>query len=300
MSVPKRHHVLPEKAYLKGFTTDGLLWVFDRNNKKFLHLAPRATAVRKDYYTLFDGLGNKDTTIENPVFSGIEGAAIPVIRKLEDRQEINLDDRMVLSLFVACMFLRTPAFERMHNTIGEDLHRFRNRFIFNSPQKVQKMLDALPESVQSDDLVTADELYEFVQKGEYNVKFHRNASLEMMLEMVMELTPIFARLDWIVNHSTAETGFLTTDAPFIISPPPGSQLGFGSGILVQGATKAIALSRQLCLFMGDCGDFFAHRDMKGDEVKKNNLAFASRAERFIISSHERMLKDIVTTLGIEK
>lgn len=32
-----------------------------------------------------DALGNKDTTIENPVPSGIGGATIPVIRKLEER-----------------------------------------------------------------------------------------------------------------------------------------------------------------------------------------------------------------------
>jgi len=130
MSIPKGHHVLPEKAYLNGFTTDGLLWVFDRVAKNFLNLPPRVTTVRNDYYSFVDALGNKDTTIENPVLSGVEAATIPVIQKLEDRQEISLDDRMVLSLFVALMFLRTPAFERMHNKIGEELLRFRNRFIF--------------------------------------------------------------------------------------------------------------------------------------------------------------------------
>jgi hypothetical protein len=74
--------VLPEKAYLQGFTTDGLLWVYDRINKKFLHLSSRVTAVRNDYYSFVDALGNKDTTVENPVLSSIEGATIPVIRKL--------------------------------------------------------------------------------------------------------------------------------------------------------------------------------------------------------------------------
>jgi hypothetical protein len=302
MSIPKGHHVLPEKAYLNGFTTDGLLWVFDRITKKFLNLPPRVTTVRNDYYSFVDTLGNKDTTIENPVLSGVEAATIPVIQKLEDRQEISLDDRMVLSLFVALMFLRTPAFERMHNKIGEELHRFRNRFIFNSPEKVQKMLDALPESVRSTDLATAKEIFKFAQQGEYNVKFHRNASLEMMLEFAVEFTPIFAKLNWIIGHTPATARFVTTDAPFVISPPPGrqSKLGLGRGILVRGATKAIALSQRLCLSMGDPGDFFGHLDLQNDGVKKNNLAFASRAERFIISPNELLLKNIVTTLNFEK
>jgi hypothetical protein len=302
MSVPRRHHVLPNKAYLNGFTTDGLLWVFDRVNKKFLHLTPKATAVRNDYYSFVDALGNKDTTIENPVLSGIEGATIPVIRKLEERKEISLDDRMVLSLFVACMFLRTPAFERIHNKIGEELHRFQNRFIFSSPEKIREMLNALPESVKSADLATAEEIFEFVQQADYNVNFHRNASLEMMLGLAIEFTPIFAKLDWIVGHSSDTARFLTTDAPFVISPPPGhqSELGLGRGILVHGATKSIALSQRLCLSMGNPGSFFGHLDLQSDGVTKNNMAFASRAERFIISPHEALLKDVVATLGLEK
>ena|ERR1035438_5865724 len=109
---------------------------------------------------------------------------------------------------VALMFLRTPAFERMHNKIGEELHRFRNRFIFNSPEKVQKMLDALPESVRSTDLATAKEIFKFAQQGEYNVKFHRNASLEMMLEFAVEFTPIFAKLNWIIGHTPATARFV--------------------------------------------------------------------------------------------
>jgi len=175
MSVPKGHHVLPAKAHLDGFATDGFLCVFDRVNKTFLRLTPRSATVRNHYYSFVDAAGNKDTTVENPILSGIEGAAIPVIRKLEDHQPISADDRMVLSLFTACMFLRTPAFERIHNRIGDELHRFHNRFIFSSPERVQRMLGALPEHARSADLVTAEELCEFAQQGDYNVKFHRNA-----------------------------------------------------------------------------------------------------------------------------
>jgi hypothetical protein len=267
----------------------------------FLHLTPRSTAVRNDYYSFVDALGNKDTTIENPVLSGIEGATIPVIRKLEERQEISLDDRMVLSLFVTLMLVRTTTFERTHNEMGEQLHKFRNRHLFSSPGAVAEMMKTLPEAMNTPDAPTAQEIYEFVKDDEYTVKFHRNASLEMMLGLAIELTPVIAGLGWIIGHAASDAAFVTSDAPFVISPPPDWPFPdiSGRGILVRGSTKAIALSQRLCLSMGDPGGFFGHLDLQSDGVRKNNLAFASRAERFVISPNEASLRDIVSFLGWE-
>jgi len=88
----------------------------------------------------------------------------------------------------------------------------------------------------------------------------------------------------------------------VIFPPPDfpSYLGLGKGILVRGATKAIALSQRLCLTIGDPGGSFGHTALQADDVKENNLAFAARAERFIISANEALLKNIVTMLDLEK
>jgi hypothetical protein len=52
--------------------------------------------------------------------------------------------------------------------------------------------------------------------------------------------------------------------------------------------------------MGDPGGIVGHVDLSADEVNKINLGFASRAERFIISPDESLLKTVVATLGLEK
>jgi hypothetical protein len=95
----------------------------------------------------------------------------------------------------------------------------------------------------------------------------------MMLELATEFGYIIWKLDWIIGHSPTDTSFLTTDAPFVISPPPDfkSEIGLGRGILVRGATKAIALSQRICLSMGDPGNFCDHLDLQNDHVRKNNL-----------------------------
>lgn len=104
------------------------------------------------------------------------------------------------------------------------------------------------------------------------------------------------------GHAPSDAAFITTDAPFVISPPPDWPFRDipGRGILVRGSTKAIALSQRLCLSMGDPGGFFGHLDLQSDGVRKNNLAFASRTERFVISPNEALLRDIVSFLGWEK
>src|SRR5829696_9445381 len=59
VSTPKKHHYLPE-FYLKGFSTAGELWVYDRKRGTYDKRRPETTAIRKGFYAVKDEHGKKD------------------------------------------------------------------------------------------------------------------------------------------------------------------------------------------------------------------------------------------------
>src|SRR3990172_10533671 len=95
MSTPRAHHYLPQ-FYLKGFSRDDHLWIYDRYKKEFREQTPKNLAVAKDYYTVIDTNGNKNTDIEK-FFSVIEGKASAVIKKVERRDLITDKERDILA-----------------------------------------------------------------------------------------------------------------------------------------------------------------------------------------------------------
>src|SRR5258706_16309220 len=87
---PKRHHFLPE-FYLKGFTRDGYLWLYDRERDAFRQQTPSNTGVIGHFYTFTNTAGECDSTLEG-VLSTVEGLAKPIIEKLRTRKALTAQD----------------------------------------------------------------------------------------------------------------------------------------------------------------------------------------------------------------
>lgn len=58
-----RRHFLPE-FYLKGFTCDGLLWLYNRERKQIRPQTPHNTAIIGHYYSFENEKGEKDYSVE--------------------------------------------------------------------------------------------------------------------------------------------------------------------------------------------------------------------------------------------
>ena len=63
MSIPRAHHYLPQ-FYLRGFSREDRLWVYDRYKNEYRNQTPKNIAVERDYYTVTDENGGKKTDIE--------------------------------------------------------------------------------------------------------------------------------------------------------------------------------------------------------------------------------------------
>src|SRR5205085_7872581 len=110
LSDPKRHHYVPA-FYLSGFAQtrdrDGLLEVYDREKREFRTQTPDSVAFEKFYYATESVDGMRDLSTEK-FFGELEGAAKPLIDKLEAKIAITVDERATLALFFALLHTRVP------------------------------------------------------------------------------------------------------------------------------------------------------------------------------------------------
>jgi len=105
-SHPKRHHYLPE-SYLKRFTRQKALWVYDVETKQLRPQTPHDTGAIGYFNALEDKDGNRSFVIEEAL-SEIEGATVQVMQRIEAREKLSDEDRHTLAHFVALQMLRGP------------------------------------------------------------------------------------------------------------------------------------------------------------------------------------------------
>ncbi|MFD2836537.1 DUF4238 domain-containing protein [Azotobacter vinelandii] len=91
---PKRQHFVP-KFYLEGFTSDGLLAVFDRVSGEIRKQQPQNTAVVGHLYTFEDHQDRKRFDLE-VLFSYIEEEAAPILKSLVQGDRISPQGPRVL------------------------------------------------------------------------------------------------------------------------------------------------------------------------------------------------------------
>lgn len=298
MSNPKRHHYLPQ-FYLKYFSKEDLLWIYDREQNVFRQQTAMNTAVKKHYYAIEQEDGEKNLELEKH-FSEIEGKAKLIIDKLISKQQISDEEKIILSVFLAYMNFRVPDFEKSVNKLHEHILRKANALMFANEERAQQTIDQYKADTGDDSEMNAAELVEFQKSGKYEIEIHRNASLEMMVGITGEIAKYFSLMDWGVYHAKNETSFITTDHPFMIAPPSDYTPNFyGYGVLTPGTKKVFSLSPQACLVLHDRGDKIVHLPMNKRDVRQINLMLTSRADRFVIARDEAHIRNLVKTTKLE-
>jgi len=293
-SEPKQHHYLPQ-CYLEGFSKNGGFWVYDIELGTFRNGCPFDTAKQKHYNALADREGNRNLSIESAL-SKIEGEATAVIRgKIRNRQIIDANDKCALALFVATQHYRTPQFEaEVAKMAGFYLDRF-NKSAWGDLEAAQASLDALEVKTGKKPELTAAGMVEFYKSGDFKLKVHRNLSLQMMMEQSALMTEDIALLEWAILCAPEGETFITTDNPFLITPPArwDNRFGSGRGIRIPGSRKWFPLTATRCLVMFDPGDVFTYRDVSAESMREINLEQAWQAYRYVVARDEPLLRSIV-------
>jgi len=208
---PKRHHVIPV-CYLDGFTRDGLLWLYDRTANEYRCQTPKNTAVMGHYYAVETESGEKDYSVET-MFSEVEGLGISVIRKLEQDEDIEPEERVNLSLFLALLFNRVPRFEREIDEIADATAK---ALLKKMIPTVEAAAARLAEDPDPDRGYSPEDFFRFIHEEQYTLEGNRNNTVRTMLEQAPELARELALMDWVIAHANDRSAFVATDHRSVI------------------------------------------------------------------------------------
>jgi hypothetical protein len=301
MTVPKRHHYLPQ-FYLNEFTQNDVLAVYDRKTNEYRNQTPINTAVEKDFYSIIDDAGKKDTSIES-MLSEVETNASLVIEKLNNHKDVTFQERIDLSQFIALLIGRTPEFDATFKSLQDNLTRRISKMMFHSVEQTKDILEKHNSSDTEISEASAKELYDFVQSDQYDIEFSRINTLDVMLHLGESLAKYFCKMNWVVFHTPRDASFITTDSPLVIVPSPNfPERPFyrGVGIATPGAQKFISLTNSCTLVMLDSGKYTLHQVVSRKYVREINLILISRCYRFVIGRDKGLLKYLIEKSGLDQ
>ncbi|MDM0022107.1 DUF4238 domain-containing protein [Variovorax saccharolyticus] len=302
---PKRQHYLP-RFYLEGFADDdGLVALFDQKENEVRLQQPVNTAVIGHFYTMEDEQGRQRFEIEE-MLSKVEGAAKPVIDKLTARESITDQERADLAAFVALAAMRTPArVDNIQKMMGDAMRQV-NKVMFSNTRQVKTQLQRHPEyqNLGDDEMnKQAKDLVAFVQGGEYEIETNEKWALQTSIQTAMEMMPMFAARDWIVEHcANPKKSFVTADAPVLLQGTGPQDSGFLRGVGFGSANALIAfpLNASAVLLLLGNGGSLQYVNVDQERVRTVNLAIASRCFRFVVGRHARLVDSLAKDLNLAK
>ncbi|MGK2860235.1 MAG: DUF4238 domain-containing protein [Thermoanaerobaculia bacterium] len=288
---------MPE-FYLAGFTADGrrdsTFTVFDRDTNTFRLQTPVNTAVSGYYYAVQDEISGERSMMVEKFLGEIEGEVEPVFRKLERQERLTDDDRERLSLFCALLYTRVPQFERSIQEVVNGGFQELARRMATSIEDVRRQHEAWEKQTGNISEVTPEEDFELLRNGGYRFAQPRQNVIKMMLELSSRFAESFLNMRWAVGRAPRQMSLIVTDAPLLLIPPRNWQPGMsGVGLETPVTHKMFPLTRKLALFIGDFGHGFEFLPLTRGQVRSNNLALASRCERFVIGPDEALVRSVV-------
>lgn len=300
-NTPKRHHYLPQ-SYLRQFSKDDLIWVFDRQLQTFKHQLVGDTTVKRHFYSTTLKDGSRDTYLET-ILSGIETPFPSLCEKLRKAITLSPAESADLCLFTAFMMFRGPDFHDGIQKIEGKLIHQATVAMFSSEELAAKAIAAYntahPESSFDTD---PKDLVKLVESDGFKVKIHRNRSLAMMCSIAPEIAHILATLNLSILHAGKNTSFLAVDRPTLLVPTartsPIPRWG-GLGILTPGVHKYLPIASDLLLAFEDIGSTVKHVSIDQKTVMYLNSCIARMTDRFLLSRDLPLLKSWVKRLQLQ-
>ena len=295
MNKPKRHHYLPQ-FYLKNFCKNDFLWIYDRDNNEYRQQTPINIAVKKKYYTAI-GLDDRPHNEIEAVLANIEDKTKHIIEKINRKHSINLEDKCILAIFMAFLYVRVPEFEMEINELTEKLLKRCNKLVIPNEKQAEIIIKQFANNKDQESM-SSKKLLDFVRNENYRIKVPRQHSLETMYFLAREFPLIFIQMDWQFWYSSKNSLFITSDNPFVVSRPQNYNGPYGIG--TKGAKKLIPLTQKVCLVMCDKGERVTNKQISSKDVKNINGLIALECNRFLISKDKSLLESLVKICKIDK
>lgn len=212
MSGHKKQHFVPQ-SYLRAWCDANVpkghepyVWLFERDGSNPRRKAPENIFHETDLYTINSPDGGRNLVLEHGL-SQLEGRFVSIRdRRLNVRQPINDEERLLLCTFIAATHERTPA--RRDHLAGEwgkvkaMADRLADWAKTASPEQRQAASHEGPRS-------GAEISYE-------EVKLAAEKPLQtLMLPAITGIVPYLYRLDLAIFNCDEDDGFITSDNPCV-------------------------------------------------------------------------------------
>lgn len=277
------------------------MWVYDRNKNKYREQTPINTAIQKKYYSFIGRDDKEHFEIENEVLSNIESDTKPIIDKINNKEIISLNEKIILAIFISFLRLRTPGFEKEINEIFEKFIKIFAKLSFPTEENTKKTIKRFAHNNKQKD-ISPKKFMNFVNKENYKVKVYRNFSLKMMYNLAQELPIDLVQMDWQFCYSPKKSSFVTSDNPFVLIPSSNYKKEgvCGLGIRAPGVKKIIPLTQKVCLVIYNKGNNIEKKDISSREVEEINKYITKGCDRFLISRDQVLLEKLVKITNIDK
>lgn len=263
------YHYVPQE-YLKGFQTadePGLIWMYDKELRRFVKAAITAVAQQADYY---------DQEAERELSRSVEGPAHITLGKVRRRERLSGDDRLRLALYVGTMIMRVPARRRRAWELVPSA-------LEDSMNEVRALINDWAQRTDADQPLVARRLTEVdaVQEKLYleppssvTDQIRSPWPSERVLGCVYNMT-------WRIVSTDRRNCFLTSDNP--------ASFFEGYGLGSAEAELTFPLSSDLALLANWQGPQRSLIILQGKPliVREVNRRVASGAERFVFYHEER-------------
>jgi hypothetical protein len=288
----KLTHYLP-RSYQGGFADGGgKLAVYDREQRRFDRRHPLRIAAIRHYYTPEGEAYLRD----------LDGRGISVIRKLDNREEIGLEERDSLAAYAAVLVTRVPRMLKALNEVGTQMERELNRIRFPSPDALRAAMETSNLSEEERAGFNADLMFEMIQTGDYYKELTQHGRTMSLLDHAAPLLDSFREMRWIIGHADENTAFITSDFPVVMlrSPNIEQESNAAIGYLTPGIRKAFPLSSRSCLYMDGTGDGLLHANFSRMDVRLTNLEVAAQCERYVLGRDMQHVENIVRKTRVDQ
>ena len=159
---PRKHHYVPV-FYQKHFANpDGLLWVYDRQQRTFKELHPLAICFEKDLYALKPEDKPRDTRVETKVLALVDALGAMGIRDFQTGKA-NREAEEQVAFFMAFQYNRVPTTSRDIRATYAKLIEELGRISFANVERATAVLEKYARDTGAPIAVTPESMVEAVQ-----------------------------------------------------------------------------------------------------------------------------------------
>lgn len=298
---PKRQHYLP-RMYLKGFSCDGGVAVFDRFTGEIRRQTVENTAVEKHIYTFEDGLGRRRYEIEE-MLSQIESGLADAVPRFEEAKGYTKDDIDYLLSFIAFAELRTPSALEDAKRVKAGFIDTLGHVITESVERTMHTLAAMyrdkGERRSREELKEeAESIVQFVRGGNYSIEVADQAALMQCLRLWKPVIDSLMSKDLrLIKPTDPQSRYITCDSPVVLESQSGrNTVGFGS----DDAIILFPLTSRCLISLTGNKARVGIGSARPEQVERVNEMLARSADRYVIGGDETILGSLTERLRLSK